>query len=84
MRGKNRGRGGVLRAVRHAGTDSGAACTGTTLAGAGAAGQDRSMSVVLQKGSITGTVTMDGTKVGELVAPIVDMEIEQSRKESAR
>lgn len=53
-------------------------------AGAGAAGQDGSMSVVLQKGSITGTVTMDGAKVGELVAPIVDMEIEQSRKESAR
>ena len=38
MRGKNRGRGGVLRAVRHAGTDSGAACAGTTLAGTGAAG----------------------------------------------
>ena len=34
MRGKNRGRGGVLHAVRHAGTDSGAACAGTTLAAA--------------------------------------------------
>ena len=36
MRGKNRGRGDVLRAVRHAGTKSGTVCTGTTLAGAGA------------------------------------------------
>lgn len=50
----------------------------------GVSSQDKNMSVMLQKGSITGTVIMDGTKVGELVAPIVDMEIEQSRKESTR
>lgn len=40
--------------------------------------------VVLEKGSITGDVSMDGVKVGELVAPTVDIEIEKVRKESER
>ena len=40
--------------------------------------------VVLEKGSITGDVTMDGEKVGTLVAPTVDTEIERARKESER
>ena len=40
--------------------------------------------VVLEKGSITGDVTMDGEKVGTLVAPTVDAEIERARKESER
>ena len=40
--------------------------------------------VVLEKGSITGDVSMDGVKVGELVAPTVDIEIEKARKESER
>ena len=40
--------------------------------------------VVLEKGSITGDVTMDGEKVGTLVAPTVDIEIERARKESER
>ena len=40
--------------------------------------------VVLEKGSITGEVTMDGEKVGTLVAPTVDTEIERARKESER
>lgn len=40
--------------------------------------------VVLEKGSITGDVTMDGEKVGILVAPTVDTEIERARKESER
>lgn len=42
------------------------------------------MKVVLEKGSITGEVSMDGVKVGELVAPTVDIEIEKARKESER
>jgi phage-related protein len=41
-------------------------------------------STVLEKGSITGDVTMDGEKVGTLVAPTVDTEIERARKESER
>lgn len=40
--------------------------------------------IVLEKGSITGDVTMDGEKVGTLVAPTVDVEIEKARKESER
>lgn len=40
--------------------------------------------VVLEKGSITGEVTMDGEKVGTIVAPTVDIEIEKARKESER
>lgn len=40
--------------------------------------------VVLEKGSITGDVTMDGEKVGTIVAPTVDIEIEKARKESER
>lgn len=40
--------------------------------------------IVLEKGSITGDVTMDGEKVGTLVAPTVDIEIEKARKESER
>lgn len=40
--------------------------------------------VVLEKGSITGDVTMDGEKVGTLVAPTVDTEIERARKEGER
>ena len=40
--------------------------------------------VVLEKGSITGEVTMDGKKVGTIVAPTVDIEIEKARKESER
>lgn len=40
--------------------------------------------LVLEKGSITGEVIMDGEKVGILVAPTVDMEIERSRRESER
>lgn len=40
--------------------------------------------VVLEKGSITGDVTMDGEKVGTLVAPTVDIAIEKARKESER
>lgn len=40
--------------------------------------------IVLEKGSITGDVTMDGEKVGTLVAPTVDIEIEKARKESKR
>ncbi|MDE5909865.1 MAG: hypothetical protein K2H52_14140 [Lachnospiraceae bacterium] len=40
--------------------------------------------VILEKGSITGDVSMDGVKVGELVAPTVDIEIEKARKESER
>lgn len=40
--------------------------------------------IVLEKGSITGDVIMDGEKVGTLVAPTVDVEIEKARKESER
>lgn len=40
--------------------------------------------VVMEKGSITGDVTMDGEKVGTIVAPTVDIEIEKARKESER
>lgn len=40
--------------------------------------------IVLEKDSITGDVTMDGEKVGTLVAPTVDIEIEKARKESER
>lgn len=40
--------------------------------------------IVLEKGSITGDVTIDGEKVGTLVAPTVDVEIEKARKESER
>ena len=40
--------------------------------------------LVLEKGSITGEVYMDGERVGVLVAPIVDVEIEKVRKESER
>ena len=46
-------------------------------------GQGSSVNV-LEKGSITGDVTMDGEKVGTLVAPTVDIEIEKARKESER
>lgn len=47
-------------------------------------GEQGSTVVVLEKGSITGDVTMDGEKVGTLVAPTVDTEIERARKESER
>ncbi len=47
-------------------------------------GEQGSTVVVLEKGSITGDVTMDGEKVGTLVAPTVDIEIERARKESKR
>lgn len=40
--------------------------------------------VILEKGSITGDVIMDGKTVGELVAPTVDVEIEKARRESER
>lgn len=45
---------------------------------------DAPQKLVLEKGSITGEVTMDGEKVGTLVAPTVDVEIEKARKESER
>ena len=47
-------------------------------------GWDGNPVVVLEKGSITGDVTMDGEKVGTIVAPTVDIEIEKARKESER
>ena len=47
-------------------------------------GGQGSLVIVLEKGSITGDVTMDGEKVGTLVAPTVDVEIEKARKESER
>lgn len=43
-----------------------------------------STTVLLEKGSIKGEVVMDGEKVGTLVAPTVDVEIEKARRESER
>ena len=60
----------------------GAGISGSTVAASAA--QNGLKVVVLEKGSITGDVTMDGEKVGTLVAPTVDTEIERARKESER
>lgn len=56
---------------------------GKIVGGASGSNPDE-VKVVLEKGSITGDVTMDGEKVGTLVAPTVDIEIEKARKESER
>ena len=40
--------------------------------------------LIIEKGSITGAVQMDGQTVGTLIAPIVDVEIENARRESER
>ena len=47
-------------------------------------GRSGGTTVVLEKGSIIGDVTMDGEKVGTIVAPTVDIEIEKARRESER
>ena len=56
---------------------------GKIVGGASGSNPDE-VKVVLETGSITGGVTMDGEKVGTLVAPTVDIEIEKARKESER
>ncbi len=52
--------------------------------GRGGNATESTMKVILEKGSITGDVAMDGVKVGQLVAPTVDVEINQARRESER